>query len=137
MGSGASVQFDIDNKLITSIVEQQVEAGIVAALGKEEDIVRRIVRLVLSEKVDREGKASRYSNDFTYLEWLCREAIKDATKSAVKKFIDERQFEIAEAIHAQIEHSTEDWAKAFMTGLANAMDSHWRFKVSIDIPKEV
>jgi len=135
---GASVEFKVDKELVETVVEQQVSLGIVKALGSEGDIIRRIVSLTLADKVSSNGKRSQYEreNTFTYLEWLCREAIRTATKAAVANVVEQRQEQLRKEIEKQLINSMGDWARAFMSGMAEAMKSSWRFNVSVNLPED-
>jgi hypothetical protein len=128
--------------LVRPVIEQKIQAAIVAALaeGKESAMLSAIVGRVLAQKVDSEGKVSRYDsyNDREYVRWLCETAIRDCARRAVQEWAESNKAKIEKQMQAELSRRSAGMAKVFMDGLLKSMQSSWTFKVDVgfESPKE-
>lgn len=129
--SGLNLQ--IDEQLVKPIIEAEVQAAIVRQLEKDHNLIPKMVASAVGLKVDRDGKVSRYQgdNNYTYIEWLCNDAIQKAAHGAMTKFIAENMPLIEAELSKQLTKSKKGLAAAFVTGLAESMKTRWTFKVSM------
>lgn len=124
------VDLNIDHDFLSDVVRQVAIASIAEAMDKENHIVEAIVRQVMRQKVNEEGKPARYSSDekYTLLEYYVRKMLTDEVRGQVMEIVEERRPEIAEMIGAELrkEATYQSFANAFIRSLTNALDNRWR-----------
>lgn len=124
------VDLNIDHDFLSDVVRQVAIASIAEAMDKENHIVEAIVRQVMRQKVNEEGKPARYSNEekYTLLEYYVRKMLTDEVRGQVMEIVEERRPEIAEMIGAELrkEATYQSFADAFIRSLTNALDNQWR-----------
>lgn len=124
------VDLNIDHDFLSDVVRQVAIASIAEAMDKENHIVEAIVRQVMRQKVNEEGKPARYSSDekYTLLEYYVRKMLTDEVRGQVMEIVEERRLEIAEMIGAELrkEATYQSFANAFIRSLTNALDNQWR-----------
>lgn len=124
------VDLNIDHDFLSDVVRQVAIASIAEAMDKENHIVEAIVRQVMRQKVNEEGKPARYSSDekYTLLEYYVRKMLTDEVRGQVMEIVEERRPEIAEMIGAELrkEATYQSFANAFIRSLTNALDNQWR-----------
>lgn len=124
------VDLNIDHDYLSDVVRQVAIASIAEAMDKENHIVEAIVRQVMRQKVNEEGKPARYSSDekYTLLEYYVRKMLTDEVRGQVMEIVEERRPEIAEMIGAELrkEATNQSFANAFIRSLTNALDNQWR-----------
>lgn len=136
MNDKATVQ--IPDDVIQPIVRQQICAGIMAAMGKPEELVESVVKRAMERKVGRDGKVSQYSHDNKYdmVEILAMNAIEDAVKQAIKEWVANNQKLIQEAVSKALTKKTGPFAKALMDGLMESVKQAWSFRCSVGFTEE-
>lgn len=124
------VDLNIDHDFLSDVVRQVAIASIAEAMDKENHIVEAIVRQVMRQKVNAEGKPALYSSDekYTLLEYYVRKMLTDEVRGQVMEIVEERRPEIAEMIGAELrkEATYQSFANAFIRSLTNALDNQWR-----------
>lgn len=124
------VDLNIDHDFLSDVVRQVAIASIAEAMDKENHIVEAIVRQVMRQKVNEEGKPARYSSEekYTILEYYVRKMLTDEVRGQVMEIVEERRPEIAEMIGAELrkEATYQSFADAFIRSLTNALDNQWR-----------
>ena len=134
MGSGMTLS--VDDNLVKPVVEAEIQAAIVRQLENIDDLVPKLVRAVLREKVDSSGKVSSsdYRNSHNLLDVICRDAIQKAAKLSMKEYIKESADELRVEIKKQIEASSSELAKVFVGSLIQSLESKWSFTVKVNLP---
>lgn len=104
MANIVGLDLNIDQDYLAEAVKQTVMMGISEALNVKNEIVSQIVKMVLSTKVDKNGKVSNYSSDnkYTLLEFHVRKAIEEITREELQALVNERKPEITQAIRAEL-----------------------------------
>lgn len=135
-----SVNIQVSDGLIKPIIEAKIQAAIVSALdGSEKHLIESAIAAILNQKVDEEGKPPRYDNGkYTFLQYLCKQAIKAAANDAVREWCETHQKELKDTLLSQMRKQKSSLANAFVEGLARSIQSQWLFKcdVSFKTPKD-
>lgn len=89
----SGMQINVDEGLVKPIIQAEIEAAIVRELIDKDEVIKEIVRVALTRKVDSKGETPGYARDgtYTYIGWLCHRAIKHATKEAIARVIESHQ----------------------------------------------
>jgi len=132
----SGLNISVDANLVESIVRSEIEAAIVSQLNNVPDLVSKLVRAAMADKVDERGNKGKYDSDNKYLfiDVLCRDAIQSAAKEAMTKYIAEHSAELQEEIRKQIEKQKSGLAKVFVESLVGSIKTDWRFGVDIRLP---
>lgn len=133
MTSGLNIS--VDQGLVQPVIQAEIQAAIVRELAKDNgNLIREVVARVLTQKVDNDGKVSSYGGSKAYMDWVCEQAIRSATKSALEAYIRDSEELLMEEIEKQIKKNGKEMAKIFVESLMGAIKTSWRFSVSIDLP---
>ena len=131
----SGLNISVDPNLVEPIIRAEIEAAIVAQLNNVPDLVAKLVQAAMADKVDENGRKGRYSSDDKYLfiDILCRNAIQNAAREAMKQYITDHSAELQDEIRKQIEKQKSGLAKAFVESLVGAVKVDWRFNVGIGL----
>lgn len=127
---------NVDDNLVRPIVEAEIKAAIIREFDKTPAIISKVVSEIINQQVDDSGKPSRYSSDLKYIQWLTREAVRDATKAALTEWVLGNKKELQEEIERQIIKNKKNIAAQLMAGMAKATESSWKIKVDVILPSE-
>lgn len=134
------VDLNIDHDFLSDVVRQVAIASIAEAMDKENHIVEAIVRQVMRQKVNAEGKPARYSSEeqYTLLEYYVRKMLTDEVRSQVVAIVDEKRPEIAEMVGAELrkEATCQSFTNAFIGSLSEALENQWRPCIEISFVEE-
>ena len=127
------VEIQVGKDVIKPIIEAKVQAAIVEALGMEKNLVERTVCAALEQKVDKDGKRSRYDSDnkYTMLEAMCNQYILKAARAALETLLQKQQGKIEEAIVRRMTRDKSKMVNAFADGMRKSLESSWRFGVTV------
>ena len=136
MGSGMTVTTQVDDNLVKPVVEAEIRAAIVRQLENIDNLIPKLVRAVLLEKVDSTGKISDrdYNNRYDLLDVICRDAIQQAARTAMKEYIEESADALRIEVKRQIEASSGGLAKVFVDSLLESLKTSWQFTVKVALP---
>jgi hypothetical protein len=121
-----SATVDIPDDVITPIVEAQIQAGIVQALGGRQELIEGVVSRALTRPVDpKTGRAPEYSHTTTktYLSWACMQAINSAAKNALDAWLESHEADIAAAIEAELHKKKAPLARQIIAALLSGASS--------------
>lgn len=134
------VDLNIDHDFLSDVVRQVAIASIAEAMDKENHIVEAIVRQVMRQKVNEDGKPARYSSEekYTVLEYYVRKMLIDEVRSQIVAIVDEKRTEIAELIGAELrkEATCQSFTNAFIGSLAEALENKWHPCIEVTFEKE-
>lgn len=126
---------NVDQSVVTAVLEKQIQAAIVANLGAEKDLIAKAVTTALEKKVDENGNVSKYSSDnlYDYLEVVCGKAIRDTAKIAIKEWLEKNCEKIHKAVMAELNkpRRAQSIAKAFADSVAESVKCGWRVHTDI------
>lgn len=139
MANIVGLDLSIDQDYLAEAVKQTVMMGISESLNGKNEIVSQIVKMVLSTKVDKNGKVSSYSNDnkYTLLEFHVRRAIEEITCEELQALVNERKPEITQAIRAELAKKVNytKFVDSFFTGVESALSNTWVPKINVEFDK--
>ena len=74
MAENNLLSLKIDDSVIKPIVEKQIQAAIVTAIGNKEDLIDSLVKTALHQKVNSNGNIGSYSSDnkFDFLDMVVK-----------------------------------------------------------------
>ncbi len=134
--TGMTVQ--VDPGLVEPIVRAEIEAAIVTQLQKNENLIPKLVQAALADKVNERGVKGQYNSDNRYLfiDVLCRDAIQEAARAAMKEYIEEHKEALKAELARQLREKTTtgELARIFVESLAGALSAGWRFEVKVELP---
>lgn len=131
--SGMNLQ--IDDNLVRPVIEKEIQAAIVREMDKQKELLPQIVRAVLMLKVDQSGKPSSYSDAQDYITWVFRGAIQEATKTAIRDYLEKNNAAFQKELEKQIGLGKSDLAASMMKSLNETAQNQWRMTVNVEIPK--
>lgn len=122
------MKFEVDAKLVEPIIRDQIAAAVVSQLGDTTELVKRMVHLSLTAKVNSEGKIDQYSsyNKYDFIEVLAGKAIREAATQAIQKIVAEQQPAIQAAIEAELRRSPKRTASAVLSAFLDGVKSNYR-----------
>jgi len=133
------VSMKIDQAVVTSVLQKQIQAAIVANLGGEKDLIAKAVTVALDKKVNADGCVSKYSSDnrYDYLEAVCSKAIRETTKKAVQEWLEKNCEKIKKAVLAELNkpRRAQSIAKSFADSVEKSVSCSWATNVNISFAK--
>jgi len=129
------VSMNVPERVVAEIVKAEVAAKVATALKGEAAIVEKIVEAALTMRVDRKGEPSRFSDAVPYIEHIMVESIKEAAKTAMKRYIEENSTKIQAEVERQLKKSTNALVSAFMGSVLEKAKDRWNFGITVDVNK--
>ena len=135
--SDSTATVNIPKDVLEPIIRQRVSADIVATLGDPGELIAKIVRLALAQKVDENGVQHKesYYNNHDLIETVAANAIRDVAREVLASWVAEQRPIIEEQIRKGLRRKESAFAKAIVTGLSDAMKADWSFNCNITMPK--
>lgn len=137
--SANMINLEINENVVKPILEKQIQAAILANIGNPEELIQKVVSTALSQKVDSDGRVSRYSGDnkYDYLDVLTTKSIQKAAEEALRDWLEENSQLVKEAVIKELnkparQHSI---AKAFADAVESSLQCSWRFGCDISFIK--
>ena len=136
--SDSNATVNIPKDILEPIVRAQVAAGIAAAIGDPAKIIEGVVEHALAQKVDSDGRISKYSSDNKYniVEIMAKKAIHETVQEAVEDWISEQRPAILEQVKKSLSRKQTAFAKALVDGMVSAAKQNWNLKCEITMPRE-
>lgn len=137
MSGENSIQMQVGKELVAPIVEAKINAAIVEALSDPGAIISDIVKKILCQKVDSEGK--RTSSDYhtmSFIEWLCRDRLQLAAKAAIGEWVDENKALLVTEMKKQLSRGKGPFTKSLLDGFAKDFAARFYTRVTIEVPKD-
>lgn len=140
MGNIVGLDLNINQDYLENAVRQSVMMGIAESLNGKNEIVSQIVRMVLSQKVDKNGKVSSYSSDnkYTLLEYYVMKLLNEVTAEEMQKMVDEHREEITKAIRTELAKKVNynKFVDAFINNVSSAVSNSWCPKIEVKFEQE-
>lgn len=128
----ANLNIEIDADVVNAIVQRKVEEAIKESMVNKDDVLDRLVKQMLTLKVNGDGKPTEYQG-VPYIEWAAREAMRRAVKTGLDAAFEKKQAEITAKVQAQIERSSNKLAQALVSGLADSLKASWSSTVKVEL----
>ncbi|MHC4311263.1 MAG: hypothetical protein ACYSW3_02185 [Planctomycetota bacterium] len=134
---GSGMHIHIDENLIEPVIKAEIQTAIVRQLQLDENLIPKLVAAALADKVNDTGRKDlRYTsnNKYLFIDVLCRNAIQDAARAAMKEYIEDSHDALKRQIKKALREQESKIAKIFVESLAEGVQAKWSFKVSIPMP---
>ena len=139
MGNIVGLDLNIDQDYLAKAVNQTVMMGIAESLNGKNEIVSQIVKMVLNQKVNKDGNISSYERDnkYTLLEFYVMKMLREVTSEEMQKMVDEHREEITKAIRAELAKKVNytKFVDAFIENVSSAVSNSWCPRVEIKFDK--
>ena len=132
------MKFEVEKEMVEPIIRDHIASAVIASIGDPEDLIRKMVALALTHKVDRDGKVGQYSseNKFDFIEAMAGKAIRDAAREAIVRFVEEQKPKIQEALVIELKRRPQKTAAAIITAFCAASATEWRVKADFSFAKD-
>lgn len=132
-----NVQLNVPDKIVSEIVQAQVAAKVVEALRGQDTLVKSVVNAALMLKVDATGKVANYSSDnkYTYLDFLCMNAIREATKTALADYMTAAMPKIKAQLEKEFKRSSSKLVQSFTEAITKSASDTYRLNVNVEPSK--
>jgi len=133
----SDVNIEVSKDVVEGIIRKKIEAGIVDAFTDKQELIRNMVNLALTRKVDSNGKvsASSYANKFDLFEILFSKALKEEAEVAIKAAIEKHKATIQKHVETEISRKKGTLAKLMVANLSDSL-GQYNFKLDIS-PKPI
>lgn len=129
-------KIELSKDLIEPIVRAQLQASIIAALGRTDQLVASVVQSVMNMQVDSDGKTSSYRSDRTLITWMAEKAIKEAALEAIKEWFADNRDKLKVMLRKEIEKNAKGMAESLVLGVAKAMECKYSTHIELKIGKD-
>ena len=131
--SNTGLNIQVGSDLVKPIIEAKIQASVVAALSEDRNMVGNAVAAFLLMKVDCEGKrqTADYYNTITMMDYLAKDAIKNAVTEAMKQWLSENKQALIDAARKHISKQSGTIAKSMVDAFAGAIGDKWQFSVNV------
>jgi uncharacterized protein YjgD (DUF1641 family) len=126
-------KIELSKDLIEPIVRAQLQASIVSAMGRADQLVAQVVNTVMNSKVGSDGNPSHYSNGVPLISWMAESAIKEAAKEAIKEWFADNKDEMKKLMRAAIQKNSKGMAESFVLSMSKAVESTYSHNLTVTI----
>jgi len=138
--SSNSVNITVGKDIIDPIVKQQIKGAIIASLGGKEMLVEQVMKNIMFQKVNDEGKVSNYSSDnkYCWLDHILTKQLEKISREAVIEILTEEAANIKlELVRIlQTKKGSNQVAQALIDSMNGTFGEHWNSKISIDFKRD-
>lgn len=128
-------KIELSKDLIEPIVRAQLQASIVAAMGRSDQLIAQVVNTVMNTKVDSSGHAGNYSSKVPLITWMAEKAIKEAAMEAIKEWFADNKDEMKKQLRAAIKKNANGMAESFVLSMAKAAECEYHTKIEVTVCK--
>ena len=135
--TGAEVNLIVSRDVVRPIVEKKISMAIIEALGNQEEFIEEIIKKVLTEKVNADGKVSSYSSE-NPREWfslMCRNSIRDFAVSALKEWMETKREVIKKTMVKSLNNQTKQVVDSFVCALVESAGNEYKYGFEIVVKK--
>lgn len=134
------MSLNISDEVIKAAVREEVNAGIVKALGNPEIVVRDAIHEMTDKYVDGNGEFVKKDSwrAMPYFDWLAQNTIKKTVKEEIEKYINENREEFAKEIRKQLQSTNfkESIAASFLKSLSDIVESSWKMPINVSFEQQ-
>jgi uncharacterized phage protein gp47/JayE len=131
------VSLEIGKDVVTPIVDKHIKAAILEALGGKDEMIEKVVKQILHQKVNSEGNVSRsdYDNKYSWLDFTVTKQIEKAVRDELSNVVSQATLKIKNALIARLKTDKGAMlvADALLEGLSGTFKNTWTSKVDIKI----
>ena len=134
------VKLNIDKELVSTIMTKQIQAVIASSIGDPEEFITGVVKMALRQKVDENGKVSRYSSDnkCDFLDFLTADTVRKAAKELLEEWLIEKKDVLKEVLKKELDKKSthNKMIKAFVDTFEKSISYYWNFKADIKFERD-
>ena len=134
------MSLNVSDEVIKAAVREEVNAGIVKALGNPEVVVRDAIHEMTNKYVDSNGEFVKKDNwrAVPYFDWLAKNTIEKTVKEEIEKYINENREEFAKEIRRQLQSANfkENVAESFLKSLSSITESSWKMPINVSFEQQ-
>lgn len=131
IGDRVSKPEDSDlNQIITSAVNARVEAAVAQALAGDE-VIGRLVTAALQQQIEVPSSSGYGKDRVVFMTHVVRTAVREATKSAVQKFLAEETETIEAEVRKHLRRAAPEIAANMVGKLTEVASKGYGIKVSL------
>lgn len=129
------VNLNVSEGLIKSVIQEEIKAGIIRALGDPSQIVRTAIEKMTDLYVDEDGKFCKETSWHAkpYFDWLVEQTVKDCVKDEITKYVTENRGELANEVRAQLKNANfrNKIAASFVQSIVDTTEKSWKMPINI------
>ena len=126
-------KIELSKDLIEPIVRAQLQASIIAAMGRADQLVAQVVNTIMNTKVDSEGKPSTWSSSIPLITWMAEKAIKEAAMEAIKEWFADNKETMKIHLRDAIKKNAKGMAENFVLGMSKSVSSSYNTTVEVRV----
>ena len=134
------VNLTVSKEIINPIVERHIREAVTNALGGSDEIIRKVVDQILTQKVNSEGKVTGYSGDnkYSWLDIVLTKKIEEAVKEELSKTISTVANKIKRALIEKLktQKGSSAVADALLSGFQDTLKNSWRSSIKIELNRD-
>lgn len=134
------MSLNISDEVIKAAVREEVNAGIVKALGNPEIVVRDAIHEMTDKYVDSNGEFVEKDSwhSIPYFDWLAKNTIEKTVKEEIEKYINENREEFAKEIRRQLQSTNlkESIVESFLKSLSDIAESSWKMPINVSFEQQ-
>lgn len=134
------VSLKVDQALVSSVLQKQIQAAIVAQLGNEQAIIEKAVAVALSQKVNQEGRVDQYNsyNTYDFLEVLASKSIKEAATLALREWLETNKELVKNAVMSELKKPARQRsiAVAYADAIEKSLTCNWNMSCNISFTEK-
>ena len=129
-------KIELSKDIIEPIVRAQLQASIVSAMGRSDQLVSQVVQTMLSSSVDGEGRPSNRDYGKPLITWMAEKAIKDAALEAIKEWFAANKTKLQAQIKDALTKNSKLIAEKFVMGLEDQAQKNHTINITVDLTKK-
>jgi len=126
-------KIELSKDLIEPIVRAQLQASIIAAMGRADQLVAQVVNTIMNTKVDSEGKPSTWSSSIPLITWMAEKAIKEAAMEAIKEWFADNKETMKIHLRDAIKKNAKGMAENFVLGMSKSASCSYSTTVEVRV----
>jgi hypothetical protein len=132
------VELKISESVLRPILEAKIQEGIVQMMGGQDKLVRDMLEVWMSQRVDSDGKISTYNSAIPRFEYLVNKMLSEALKAALDDYLKKKTDLLTREFKRFFDSKkgTSAIVEAMQDGLCKALTTSWMFKVNLTPPKD-
>lgn len=129
----SDVNIEISKDVVQGIIEKKISAAVLEAFTDKDELVRKMINLALTRKVNHNGlvSSSSYDNKFDLIDVLFSKALKEAAESAIKDAIEKHQPQLRAAIEKELGRKQSALAKLMVANMNDSLGGY-NFKLEVE-----
>lgn len=129
---------NIPQDVINPIIQANISAAILAAMGDGSKVVANAITTILSTKVDpNSGNVHSYQSQNTvpWIDWAMGNAVRESAKAAIIEYLADHQEEVKKHLAAELSKKNSPLAKSLVEAMAKGMadQNALRYAVSVTV----